>query len=246
MRKNEVLIIMPCFNAERFVGDAIKSILNQSYKDWKLIIIDDCSTDGTLNKIFEIKDSRIEFIINERNEGVALTRNKGLAQARSGDFVFFIDSDDIWENEKLELQVKRLNGGDKVVVSEYIYTGNNENIIKTDLDVLDMKGFINKKYRVCFSSIGFVYNDKFRFTKVGHEDFVFIIQILNEYKYINIIHKALVNMVKVDGSLSSNKRVAAKWHWKNLRNIHKGNVMASLFSMLMYIYRGFLFSLKNK
>ncbi|SQK72621.1 glycosyltransferase family 2 protein [Tatumella ptyseos] len=126
MRKNEVLIIMPCFNAERFVGDAIKSILNQSYKDWKLIIIDDCSTDGTLNKIFEIKDSRIEFIINERNEGVALTRNKGLAQARSGDFVFFIDSDDIWENEKLELQVKRLNGGDKVVVSEYIYTGNNE------------------------------------------------------------------------------------------------------------------------
>ncbi len=99
-----VSVIMPAFNAERVIESTIGSVLTQSYEDWELLVIDDCSTDGTRDAVLNIGDPRIKLLRNERNSGAALSRNKGLAEA-SGRWVAFLDSDDLWLPQKLERQL---------------------------------------------------------------------------------------------------------------------------------------------
>lgn len=101
-----ISIITPAYNAENYISQTIESVQNQSFKDWELIIVDDCSKDYTsvLVKEFENKDPRIRMIKAPQNGGVAKARNLGLEQAR-GDFIAFVDSDDLWEPEKLEKQL---------------------------------------------------------------------------------------------------------------------------------------------
>lgn len=99
-------IIMPAYNADLYIEEAIQSVLHQTYKDWKLLIIDDCSSDHTpeiINSYTNI-DSRIQYIRNEYNLGVAASRNKGVAMA-SGEWIAFLDSDDCWNRDKLQKQI---------------------------------------------------------------------------------------------------------------------------------------------
>ena len=108
MENKKVTVIMPAYNAERFIGEAISSVIAQTYENWELLVIDDCSTDGTFEiaKSFEEKDERIKVFKNEKNLGVARTRNRGI-DASEGEYVAFIDSDDAWLSEKLFKQVKK-------------------------------------------------------------------------------------------------------------------------------------------
>ena len=101
-----VSIIVPSYNSEKFIGNTITSIVNQSYKNWELLIIDDCSKDGTVNivKSFASGDSRIKLHINEVNVGAGKTRNHGIEKS-VGRFVAFLDSDDQWLPHKLETQL---------------------------------------------------------------------------------------------------------------------------------------------
>lgn len=101
-----ISIIMPAYNAARYIEEAITSVLNQTYQNWELIIIDDYSTDETAQLIqaFCKKDSRIHHIINKINLGVAKSRNKGISIA-AGEWVAFLDSDDCWHPEKLKKQI---------------------------------------------------------------------------------------------------------------------------------------------
>lgn len=109
MNKEETLIsiVMPAYNCENYIVDAISSVLAQSYQNWELLIINDGSKDNTLDIIkgFSEKDARIRPLQNEENMGVSATRNKGIAAA-SGDWIAFLDSDDMWEPLKLEKQIK--------------------------------------------------------------------------------------------------------------------------------------------
>ena len=99
-----VSIIMPSWNTERFIAETIQSILDQTYTNWELLIVDDCSTDRTDDIIASFKDERIKFFHNEKNCGAALTRNKALREAH-GEWIAFLDSDDLWAPEKLEHQI---------------------------------------------------------------------------------------------------------------------------------------------
>ncbi len=101
-----ISVIMPVYNAEKFLKDSIESVLNQTFKDFEFIIVNDGSTDNSLNIIesYIDKDSRIK-IINQENSGVSVARNVGIKNA-SGEYIAFIDSDDIWVNNKLELQME--------------------------------------------------------------------------------------------------------------------------------------------
>lgn len=101
----KVSVIMPCFNHARFLSDSIRSILQQTHPDLELIIIDDCSSDGSgeIIKRFALQDSRIRPIRHECNQGLSKSRNDGLRIA-GGQFIAFCDSDDIWEPDKLEVQ----------------------------------------------------------------------------------------------------------------------------------------------
>lgn len=101
MIKGLVSIIMPSWNTGRFIGESINSVINQTYCNWELIIVDDCSTDHSEDVIKSFDDCRIRYYKNEQNLGAALTRNKALSEAR-GEWIAFLDSDDLWLPEKLE------------------------------------------------------------------------------------------------------------------------------------------------
>ena len=99
-----VSIIMPSYNTASYIKDTIQSVLNQTYTNWELIIVDDCSTDNTDEVLSEIHDKRIRYFKNEKNSGAAISRNKALREAR-GQWVAYLDSDDIWMPKKLEKQI---------------------------------------------------------------------------------------------------------------------------------------------
>lgn len=103
--KGLVSVIMPSYNTARYIGSSIESVLAQTYPDWELIIVDDCSQDDTDSAVAPyLSDERIVYLRNERNLGAALTRNRALETAR-GKWVAFLDSDDLWLPEKLEEQI---------------------------------------------------------------------------------------------------------------------------------------------
>lgn len=99
-----VSIIMPSYNTAQYIKNTIQSVLNQTYTNWELIIVDDCSNDNT-NEVFNtITDQRIMIFKNEKNSGAAVSRNKALREAK-GRWIAFLDSDDLWMPEKLEKQI---------------------------------------------------------------------------------------------------------------------------------------------
>lgn len=106
-----VSIIMPSWNTGEFIAESIQSVLNQTYTNWELIIIDDCSSDDTDQIIESFNDERIKYLKNEKNCGAALTRNRGLREAR-GEWIAFLDSDDLWSSDKLEKQIEFMKKND--------------------------------------------------------------------------------------------------------------------------------------
>lgn len=102
-----VSIITPTYNSERFIAETILSVQAQTYQDWEMIIVDDCSTDKTAEIVasFQEKDSRIKYFYNSTNKGSALSRNLALQKAK-GKWIAFLDSDDLWLPEKLEKQIE--------------------------------------------------------------------------------------------------------------------------------------------
>lgn len=100
-----VSIIMPSWNTGKFIAESIQSVVNQTYENWELIIVDDCSTDNTDEVVAMFNDKRIKYLKNKKNSGAALTRNKALREAK-GEWIAFLDSDDLWTPEKLEHQLR--------------------------------------------------------------------------------------------------------------------------------------------
>ncbi|MCQ2554131.1 MAG: glycosyltransferase family 2 protein [Clostridia bacterium] len=108
MKDGLVSIIMPSWNTEKFIGETIDSVMAQTYRNWELIIVDDCSTDNTDRIVESYGDPRIRYFHNEKNSGAALTRNRALREAE-GEWIAFLDSDDLWAPEKLEHQIRFMN-----------------------------------------------------------------------------------------------------------------------------------------
>ncbi len=107
-----VSIIMPSYNTASFIDESIQSVLSQSYTDWELIVVDDCSTDNTDDVIKPyLTDERIKYIKNDKNSGAAVSRNRALREAR-GKWIAFLDSDDLWMPDKLEKQVRYMEEND--------------------------------------------------------------------------------------------------------------------------------------
>lgn len=102
----KVSIMMACYNAEAYVGEAINSIIKQTYRDWELIIIDDGSTDNScaICSQYQSQDNRIKILVNEKNMGLVYTRNKMLDVA-NGEYLAIMDADDISFENRIELQV---------------------------------------------------------------------------------------------------------------------------------------------
>lgn len=103
--KELVSIIMPSYNTAEYIATTIESVLSQSYIHWELIIVDDCSTDNTDDVVRPyMKDERIHYLKNRKNSGAAVSRNQALREAK-GEWIAFLDSDDIWKKDKLRNQL---------------------------------------------------------------------------------------------------------------------------------------------
>lgn len=99
-----VSIITPSYNTARFITETINCVLAQTYANWEMIIVDDCSTDDTDAVVAGFTDPRIRYLKNEKNSGAAVSRNRALREAK-GKWIAFLDSDDLWEPTKLEKQI---------------------------------------------------------------------------------------------------------------------------------------------
>lgn len=106
MSRDPVSVVMPAYNAEAFIADAIESVCGQTYPNWHLIVVDDCSTDETVRVAHERaeRDPRIKIVRSPVNGGTSAARNLGLSHA-VGRYVAFLDADDIWAAEKLDKQI---------------------------------------------------------------------------------------------------------------------------------------------
>jgi glycosyltransferase involved in cell wall biosynthesis len=109
----KISIVIPTYNRTRTIRDAIDSVLRQTYSDFELIVVDDCSKDETRTVLASIADPRVRAIFREKNGGSSVARNTG-ARAAVGEWIAFQDSDDEWLPTKLEFQMARLEGGDYV------------------------------------------------------------------------------------------------------------------------------------
>ena len=110
---DKVSIITPVYNSEKYLKDTIESVLNQTYTNFELILINDKSKDSSIDICNSYKDDRIKIIDLPENVGVCMARNIGIKSA-SGRYIAFLDSDDVWDSKKLEKQIsfmKKINAG---------------------------------------------------------------------------------------------------------------------------------------
>ncbi len=140
-----VSIIMNCHNGEKFLKDAIQSIISQTYKNWELIFWDNLSTDDSKKILSKYKENRIKYFKSEEFLNLYSARNRAIRKA-SGEYICFLDTDDFWEKDKIEKQIKflHLNPNLNIIYSNY-YTYNQENSKKNLRNNFILpEGFITK------------------------------------------------------------------------------------------------------
>lgn len=238
-----VSIITPCHNSSKTLSETIQSVLNQTYTNWELILIDDQSRDNT----FEImqqhcdQDQRIKLIKNSHNLGVANTRNAGIDISR-GELIAFLDSDDLWEPQKLQLQIDEYKKGANFIISDYSIINEHGNFLKeyrcppnTSLKELLKGSFIG-----CLTVM--VSRDilsTLRFKKIFHEDYLLWLLVLQQEKAnLSVIRTPLARYRKSSNSLSSKKHSVFKHQWMIYRKELKINFYLSLYYFFNYALRG--------
>lgn len=239
-----VSIIMPAFRTATTIAESIESVLAQTYKNFELLIIDDCSTDETsyIVEQFLLKDDRIKLIKKDTNQGVAMARNTGLDQAQ-GDFVAFLDSDDLWLPKKLQLQIEAVQKyKDVEVVFGSYYRFNDkglEHLVSAPSGYLEFNDLLKGNF---IGNLTGLYNfSKFkhiRQKKVGAEDYLFWLEVFEKgsTKAIGIQEPiAYYRVASNSTSLSGNKFKSASWTWKiYYKHLHLG-IFKSLYYFVNYI-----------
>ncbi|WP_407258280.1 glycosyltransferase family 2 protein [Klebsiella quasipneumoniae] len=217
MNTTSVAIIMPVYNCQDTLDRAIKSVITQTYENWHLYIINDKSVDDLDNILGLYKDNeKISIIYNESNLGAAESRNVGLRLSYEN-VISFIDSDDSWYPDKLMIQMQSIQKGYDIVISNYRFISSIDNEVIYCKDEVSIDDFLKKKIRVCFSSLVHKRYDGLFFDKIGHEDFLYIYKLLLRHRKVKVEQKLLVDYYDTPGSLSNNKKKAAKWHYALLK-----------------------------
>lgn len=237
-----VSIIIPCYNSEKYINKAIESVLHQTYKNWEMLIVDDCSIDKSRELIFYYinKYENIKYFKTVSNSGsAALARNLAIQNAK-GKYIAFLDSDDMWLPTKLEeqLAIFSINTDAAIVYSDYEKISSdgsrNNRIILAPIKV-NYKQLLKSNSIACSTAI---YNTdlvgKRLFKQTGHEDYVLWLEILkmgyNAYNARNVLMLYRVS----ENSLSSNKLKVLKWQWNIYRNIERLNIFLCIKYFFMY------------
>ena len=232
--KNNIDIILPNYNSSKFLKQTLNSIIMQTYKNWKLIIIDDCSDDKTKNILKKyLKDKRIKIFWLKKNNGAGFCRNYGIKKSKSP-YVAFIDSDDVWKKNKLEKQIIFMKKNNfSFSYTNYETFGEKKKIIIPPLR-FDYKSFINN------TSIGTstmmvkrkeLRNIKFTNSKIC-EDYYFKCKLLKRVKFAFCLNKFLTRYRIRHNSMQSSNIKNIFWIWKINRDFNKLSIINNLTSII--------------
>lgn len=228
---------MPSYNTAEFIEQTIKSVLAQTYKNWELIIVDDCSTDNTDEAVEQfLTDKRIKYLKNEHNLGAAISRNRALREVK-GKWIAFLDSDDLWMPEKLEKQIGFMKkNGYYFSYTNYVEIDEKNNPngrFVTGPEHITKKGMFNYCWPGCLtvmynaSKIGLIQiedikknNDYAMWLKVCNKaDCYLLDECLAQYR------KGRVGSVSTHGIITM-----IGWHYKLFHEAEGQGVIASLFN----------------
>lgn len=245
-----VSIITPCYNSADFIAHTINSVIDQSYKNWELIVVDDQSKDDTCNIVEEFvkQDTRIRLIRLEKNGGVADARNIGLSAVK-GKYIAFLDSDDVWLKNKLTRQVIYMEEKN-LPMSFCAYNRINEEgkIISKLIEVPDS---VNYKQLLSHNVIIFSTSltlasaiGDLKFKKLGHEDWIFWLDLFKKCGQGYGINEPLALYRIRNNSVSSNKLKVIGFTWKILRESEKLGLIESIYHFTKYAFATVLKRLK--
>ena len=242
MLKKKVDIILPVYNSKKYIKNTINSIIRQSFKSWNLIIIDDCSNDGTYEILQRIqkkynKEYKIFLYRQNINKGQAAARNLGLKNSKST-FIAFIDSDDIWEKNKLTNQIAFMNDNNyNFTYSDYISIKNNSKKIIKVPDNYDYNSFI-KNTSIATSTMvikrNFINNITFPSERLC-EDFYFKCLILKKTKAFKCSLTHSYYRIR-NNSLQNSRMKVLFAVWNINKNLNKMNFFNNLLSVFFITF----------
>lgn len=241
-----VSIIMPAYNCESFIQDALDSVIAQTYPVWEVIVVDDCSTDNTAQvvKVYARQDSRIRYMSLETHSGTAISRNKGIALA-GGKYLAFLDSDDIWFPQKLERQLRFMQqNGYTFTCTAYKKIdekGSDLNIIIPVLPESDYKTLL----KTSAGNSTVIYNaevlGKFTIPDIKkRNDYVMWLQVIKKAKKLYGLNEPLGCHRIRTGSLSKNKFSLISYHWVVYREIEHLSLIRSVYLILYWCIKTIL------
>ena len=238
-----VSIVMPTWNCARFIGESIESVRRQSYRNWELLVVDDCSADNTEEIVMSFGDSRIRYIRNAVNSGAAVSRNRALKEAR-GRWIAFLDSDDLWTADKLERQI--------AFMVNHNYSFSYTNYSEVDEDTRETGVCVSGPRRISVCGM-FNYCWPGCLTVMYDASVIGVVQIAdikknNDYAmWLKAIKKAdcflldenLARYRKRTGSISNHSYVSlVKWHYLLFREAERQNVVLSFINTLRNLFWG--------
>ena len=243
MQESKVSIIIPVYNAEKFIGKTMESVLNQTYKNWEMLIFNDKSKDNSLKiiKKYSEKDERIKVIDSKENVGVVTARNK-LTEIATGEFIAFLDADDYWREEKLEKQIKFMKEQNALIsCTEYTRVTEDEKEINDIIikEIITYEDMLKNNYLGCLTVI---YNanklgKRYFKERKKNEDYVLWLEIVKETKIIFGLKENLAFYRVLNNSRSSNKIKVAKDRWEVYRKIERLSLLKSIYYFLQYVIR---------
>lgn len=239
MSKDLVSIITPTYNCAKFIGATIESVLNQTYQNFEMIIVDDASKDNTEEVVKSFKDKRIKYIRLSKNSGPAVARNRAMEEAK-GKYMAFLDSDDLWKREKLEKQINFIKKNKyKIICSDYEQIdeeGNKLNKIIPCKKKVNYNGILlscpvgNSTVFYDVSKLG-----KFKVPNIRkRNDDALWLQILKMEEYMYGQKEVLMEYRIRQNSVSSNKLSLIKYHWQLYREIEHLSVIRSVFHIAVW------------
>lgn len=238
-----ISIITPAYHSEEFIADTIESVLAQTYPNWELIIVDDCSQDQTVDivKSYAKKDARIKLYTLNENRGPAITRNTAIQHA-NGRYLAFLDSDDQWLPEKLEKQLRFMQDHQiafsftayHVIEQDGTATGTISEVpdraVYTDLLKNNVVGCLT--VMLDRAIIGDVEMVNIR----SRQDYALWLDITRRGFPAYGMSEPLAKYRTVANSLSSNKVKMAKQNWRVYREIEKLNLVKSMWYFMHFVY----------
>jgi glycosyltransferase involved in cell wall biosynthesis len=239
---NLISIITPSYNSSKFISQTIDSVLAQTYQNWEMIIVDDVSSDSTIDiiKTYTVKDSRIKLIKLKVNSGPAIARNKGIRDAK-GRYIAFLDSDDLWKHHKLKRQIDFMNKNNlSFTYCSYDLINEEDNNLGhfTTKEEISYYSLLKTCNVGCLTAIYDTQQiDKIYMPNIlKRQDYGLWLKILKKIKKTKGITESLAIYRIRKNSVSSNKFKAIYYVWKIYREVEKLSLLNSSYYMCYYIY----------